>query len=46
MQYLRWSMEAVLLITIAFAPWAFGAVHPPFELWVGVAVGLVLVLWG
>jgi len=40
-----WLTEAILIALIVFSPWAFGAVHPPFELWVAYGVAAVLVLW-
>jgi O-antigen ligase/tetratricopeptide (TPR) repeat protein len=40
------SMEAILLAMVVAAPWFFGAVHPGYEFYGYVGVGLLLVLWG
>lgn len=40
-----WLTEAILIALALLAPWAFGSVHPIFELWVAYGVAAVLVLW-
>jgi O-antigen ligase len=39
-------MEAVVLVMVCLSPWAFGAVHPYFELWLYRGVAALLILWG
>src|SRR5258707_1131338 len=43
---IRVAMEAVLLLMVSAAPWAYGAVHPGFEFLLDVGVALLLALWG
>ncbi len=41
---ISWCTESALIGLILLSPWAFGAVHPPFELWVAYGIAAVLVL--
>src|ERR1700733_11792895 len=41
---LRVAIEAVVLLTVAVAPWAFGAVEPVSRFAISIALGLLLVL--
>lgn len=40
------AIEIVLLALVIGPVWAFGAVHPPFELWVAYGIGSSLLLTG
>ncbi|MBY0526628.1 MAG: O-antigen ligase family protein [Gemmataceae bacterium] len=42
---LAWTIEGVLLLLICLSPWAFGAVHLYFELWLTVGLATLLGLW-
>ena len=42
---LRAGMEGVLLLLVALAPWAFGAVHPLSEFVLLSGLSVLLVLW-
>ena len=43
---LQHLIEAVVLIMVCFAPWAYGAVHSGFEFVLDVGVAVLTVLWG
>jgi tetratricopeptide (TPR) repeat protein len=40
-----WCIEGLLLALILLSPWAFGCVHPVFELWVAYALAALVGLW-
>ena len=42
----RGVMEAVVLLLVCLAPWAFGAADPVWELALYAGVGLLTLLWG
>ncbi len=39
-----WCIQAIVIAMIVWSPWAFGSVHPPFELWVAYGIAGVLIL--
>src|SRR5687767_1808644 len=43
--FLLAALEGVVLLLVLVSPWAFGAVHPLFELGVFALVALVTLLW-
>ena len=42
---LQLLMEAVVLLTVVLTPWAFGSVHPLFQLLVAGGLAILLGLW-
>src|SRR5437667_6379194 len=40
------GMEGIVLVMVCLSPWAYGAVHPGFELLLFAGVCGLLVLWG
>ncbi len=44
-RFLRGSIEAILLILVVFAPWAFGSVHPLALAILYSGIGICLLLW-
>ena len=43
--YLRKSSEALILLVLILAPWAFGGVHPISKNFITMGLGLVMVFW-
>jgi O-antigen ligase/tetratricopeptide (TPR) repeat protein len=43
---IRAGIEALVLLMVCLAPWAYGAVHPGFEFLLYVGLGGLLALWG
>lgn len=39
------AMEAVLLLLVCLSPWAYGAIHPPFEFLLDAGIAVLLALW-
>jgi O-antigen ligase/tetratricopeptide (TPR) repeat protein len=43
--FVRAAMEAVLLVLVCLSPWAYGTVHPGFELLLYIGIAVLLALW-